>query len=361
MEEIGEVFISYSHDSVEHVRRVLELSDKLRSEGIDCILDQYEASPPEGWPRWMDKKIRDAKFVLMICTEIYYKRVMGDEEAGKGHGVRWEGNLIYQHIYNSGTQNNKFIPVIFNPSHRSYIPTPLQGVTSYCVDTQNGYDDLYFRLLNKPKVKKPELGKLRPLPEKLVKTNPAVYLTGPIDVDLWNKAKWQATFFMCHPNRPPVLGLAFENEAAARKIFEVWHERYSENDEYEELRISIIEGEMPGEESGYSVHVGSDPDSAIQRLKDVGYEFDDDLLMMVSRINRMTPPVGSKNLEMFKQNYRVLKTYFLAPGVISKDKSQLKPIIDLGIYKGKIHFRNVMDIGDNDIDSVVLNKRGVKR
>ena len=42
------VFISYSHDSLEHSNRVRELSDRLREDGIDCILDQYEVSPPEG-------------------------------------------------------------------------------------------------------------------------------------------------------------------------------------------------------------------------------------------------------------------------------------------------------------------------
>lgn len=363
MNDIGEVFISYSHDNVEHIQRVLDLSNKLRSEGIDCILDQYEVSPPEGWPRWMDKKIRVARFVLMICTESYYKRVMGEEEPGKGHGVRWEGNLIYQHIYNAGTENTKFIPVVFDRLHRAYIPTPLQGATNYCVNTQEGYDDLYCRLLNKPKAQKPKLGKLRPLPEKPVKTNPKMYLTGPIDVDLWNKAKWRATFFIGHPERPPILGLAFENEEAAREIFETWHERYGENDEYEELRISIIEGEIKDEEPGYSVHVGSDPDAAIKRFKDAGYEFDvdDDLMMMVSRINRMNPPEGSKNLEMFKESYKAFKTYFLAPGVLSEDRRRLKPIIELGIYKGKIHFKNVDEIGKNDIDSVVLGTGRVER
>jgi hypothetical protein len=49
------VLISYSHDSPEHADRVRELSDRLRADGIDCILDQYEVSPPEGWPLWMDK------------------------------------------------------------------------------------------------------------------------------------------------------------------------------------------------------------------------------------------------------------------------------------------------------------------
>jgi len=35
------VFISYSHDSPEHSARVLTLSDKLRSFGVDAELDQY--------------------------------------------------------------------------------------------------------------------------------------------------------------------------------------------------------------------------------------------------------------------------------------------------------------------------------
>ena len=55
--ELGEVFISYSWDNEEHIKAVLSLSDRLRSDGIDCVLDQYELSPAEGWPRWMDRKI----------------------------------------------------------------------------------------------------------------------------------------------------------------------------------------------------------------------------------------------------------------------------------------------------------------
>jgi hypothetical protein len=167
----GEVFISYSHDNVEHARRVLDLSNKLRSAGIDCVLDQYEKSPPGGWPRWMDKKIRDAHYVLMIITETYYKRVMGEEETGKGLGVIWEGSLIYNYIYNSGTSNTKFIPCIFDVSHQCHIPTPIKGATFYCVSTPEGYDDLYYRLLNKTKTEKPKLGKRRALPQKEVKTD----------------------------------------------------------------------------------------------------------------------------------------------------------------------------------------------
>ncbi len=53
------VFISYSHDSDEHKDRVLALSDRLRADGIDCSIDQYETSPPEGWARWCDRQIEE--------------------------------------------------------------------------------------------------------------------------------------------------------------------------------------------------------------------------------------------------------------------------------------------------------------
>jgi TIR domain-containing protein len=79
-------FISYSHDSTEHADRVLELSNRLRADGIDCTIDQYEVSPAEGWPKWMDRQIAKSDFVLVVCTETYYRRVTGEEEKGKGLG-----------------------------------------------------------------------------------------------------------------------------------------------------------------------------------------------------------------------------------------------------------------------------------
>lgn len=160
------VFISYSHDSPEHADRVLAFADRLVQEGIDVILDQYESSPHEGWPRWMDKHIRSANFVLMICTEIYFRRVMGEEEKGTGLGVKWEGNLIYQHIYNADTTNTRFIPILFEYCKIEHIPTPLQGATHYPVYTSDGYEDLYRCITNQPRTKKPQLGKLRQLPPR---------------------------------------------------------------------------------------------------------------------------------------------------------------------------------------------------
>ena len=43
------VLISYSHDSPEDEGKVLALANRLRSNGIAAVLDQYEIVPPQGW------------------------------------------------------------------------------------------------------------------------------------------------------------------------------------------------------------------------------------------------------------------------------------------------------------------------
>jgi hypothetical protein len=302
----------------------------------------------------MDRKIRDAKYVIVVCTETYYRRVMGEESPGVGNGVRWEGNLVYQHFYDAGSTSVRFVPVVFRQEHMKFVPTPLKGTTIYALDGGSGYDGLYGRLSDVPPAVKPPLGKRHALPKKSVKTNPALYVTGPIDVDLWNAAQWKATFFLWGGHTAPALGLAFRNEDAARKIFGAWHERYGNRDPEEELRISIIEGDIPGKEAGYSVHVGTDFEVFKRRLREGGYEYDDDdHIFMISRFHRMNPPPESQNLAEFKRAYREKKTYFLLPGVFNSD-SDVRPIPELRILKSKLLLRHVGDIGENDVDKVVL-------
>lgn len=158
------VFISYSHDTPEHADRVLAMSARLRSSGIETILDRYEDPPEVGWPRWMARGIRDADFVLMVCTDTYYRRVMGDEEPGQGLGVRWEGHMIFNHLHDAGTLNRRFIPVLFGAEHRGSIPDPLRGFSFYEISTDAGYESLYRRLTAQPGVEIPPLGTLQQLP-----------------------------------------------------------------------------------------------------------------------------------------------------------------------------------------------------
>src|ERR1700751_5776397 len=160
------VLISYSHDSDEHRDRVLELPGRLRADGIDAVIDQYVQSPPEGWPGWCEAEIEKANFVLMVCTEIYLRRIRRKEEPGVGSGVLWEGRLIYQHVYDRGSVSAEFVPVLLADGSTEHVPTPVKGGTIYRVETTEGYDALLRLLTDQPLTPVPALGQRRSLPPK---------------------------------------------------------------------------------------------------------------------------------------------------------------------------------------------------
>jgi hypothetical protein len=147
--QLKKIFISYSHDTIEHKRHVLELSERLRKEGVETRLDQYvKGTPYQKWPRWMLDQVDWADYVLCVCTETYYRRFRGHKEPGTGKGADWEGAIITQEIYDSKTQTVKFVPVMFEPAYMQFIPEPLRGHTYYVLSTEAEYERLYDFLLD---------------------------------------------------------------------------------------------------------------------------------------------------------------------------------------------------------------------
>jgi serine/threonine protein kinase len=165
------VFISYSHDSPEHKDRVLVLCDRLREDGIDAWIDQYEISPPEGWPRWCTAQVREAEYVLVVCSEIYERRFRGTEESGNGLGVAWEGYVVAQELYDAGSRNTKFIPVLFPGGNPGHIPEVLRGSTRYELDSKDGYGSLYRHLTGQPGTIPPPVGARVALPRQERRTD----------------------------------------------------------------------------------------------------------------------------------------------------------------------------------------------
>jgi hypothetical protein len=158
------VFISYSHDSEAHRRIALELAERLRQDGIDAQIDQYvEGTPVEGWPRWMLNRLGSVNFVLVICTDTYYRRFRGQEEAGHGRGVDWEGSLITFEIYTAKSSAVKFVPVCLRQSDIGFVPEPLRGATIYILDSEENYGELYAFLTGQAGVRPGDLGALKTL------------------------------------------------------------------------------------------------------------------------------------------------------------------------------------------------------
>ena len=157
------VFISYSHDSLEHVRRVLGLAERLRKDGVDAQLDQYVVgTPARGWPRWMEDQLDAAQFVLVICTETYQRRFLGREEPHTGKGADFEGSLVTLELYHTRTATNKFVPVVFDRQDEPFIPRPLSGHTYYLLNSEADYANLYAFLTGQAGVVPGKLGPLKP-------------------------------------------------------------------------------------------------------------------------------------------------------------------------------------------------------
>jgi hypothetical protein len=153
------VFVSYSQDSDDHKQRVLELTQALRADGVDAIVDQFVDNPSQGWPRWMLDEIAAAQFVLLVVSEGYKKKAEGQVPRGAGRGVKWESHLTIQEIYDADARNEKFIPVLLEGVTDEAIPQALRAWTYY--RWPEGSEGLLRRLLAQPKVVPAPLGAIK--------------------------------------------------------------------------------------------------------------------------------------------------------------------------------------------------------
>jgi hypothetical protein len=137
------VFVSYSHDDAAHRKRILGVVERLRNDGFETMIDQYvEGTPQQGWPRWMLNQIDWADYVILVCTEIYYRRFRGMEEPGAGRGVDWEGAIITNELYDLKSISRRFVPVLFRPEDAEWIPEPLRSASKYILTNEAAYGDL---------------------------------------------------------------------------------------------------------------------------------------------------------------------------------------------------------------------------
>jgi len=155
------------------MERVLALADRLRSQGIDAMIDRFMDAPSAGWPRWCAREIRNADFVLMVCTETYRRRVDLEEEPGKGHGVLWEARLINQELYDAGSVSVKFVPVLLAAGSPDDVPTPVRGMSIFEVETGRGFEGLCRLILSNPATPPLPLGPRKVWPRDAVSGNVA--------------------------------------------------------------------------------------------------------------------------------------------------------------------------------------------
>jgi hypothetical protein len=150
------VFISYSHDTPEHKKWVLDLANRLLKNGVDVILDQWDLSLGGDVAKFMESST-DADRVLMICTELYVKKA----DEGKG-GVGYEAMIVTGELMrNLGT--TKFIPVIRQNSGEIKVPKSVSTRAYIDLSNEQSFEQQFECLLRDlhqvPAASKPPLGK----------------------------------------------------------------------------------------------------------------------------------------------------------------------------------------------------------
>lgn len=152
---IPKVFISYSHDSSKHKKWVLDLAVRLRKNGIDAIIDQWELGPGGDIPSFMEEHVKNSDYVLIVCTDEYVKKA----NSGVG-GVGYEKMIITSDLMKK-IDSKKVIPIIRQNGTKNvptFIETKLFLDFSYDKDFEFNYDELVRTIHKSPVYEKPKIG-----------------------------------------------------------------------------------------------------------------------------------------------------------------------------------------------------------
>ena len=153
--KIPKIFISYSHDSIEHKKWIMDLAIRMRNNGIDAIIDQWELKPGDDLPHFMETHLANADKVIMICSEKYVEKA----NSGTG-GVGYEKMIITSNLLKN-IDENKIIPIVRQMSTK-FLPTFLKSKLyidfSKNSDYEFSFDELIRTIHNSPIYKKPEIG-----------------------------------------------------------------------------------------------------------------------------------------------------------------------------------------------------------
>lgn len=152
------VFLHYSWDNEPHKLWVLNLAERLVSDGIDVFFDRFDLQIGSNNNYFMER-ILEADKVLIIMTEMYKSKA--DERTG---GAGYEYQIVSTEISKELKGVNRFLPILKSGSKNTSVPIILQGFLYLDMQKEDEFENQYLELLraicNRPAITKPQLGKL---------------------------------------------------------------------------------------------------------------------------------------------------------------------------------------------------------
>lgn len=167
-------FLSYSWEDDDHRVWVRDLATRLRADGVETTIDQWDAVPGDQLPAFMERAIRSNDYVLIVCTPRYKQR--SDLRQG---GVGYEGDIMTAEVLANSNQR-KFVPILRKGLWGEAAPAWIGG--KYYVDlsstpySEENYGDLLVTL-HGVRNTAPPVGK----PFSTLKNSPVVLAPTPTD------------------------------------------------------------------------------------------------------------------------------------------------------------------------------------
>jgi len=179
MTEIPKIFISYSWTTPKHEDWVINLAERLVSDGVDVLIDKWDLKEGHDKFNFMETMVRSSEIqkVLIVLDKKYSEKA----ELRTG-GVGTETQIISPKIYSDVSQE-KFIPIVTenDDDGNAFVPIFLESRIYIDFSNENNFEENYEKLLRnifqRPAYSKPKIGKA---PRYLFEDTPMTHKTSSI-------------------------------------------------------------------------------------------------------------------------------------------------------------------------------------
>ena len=167
-----------------------------------------------------------------------------------------------------------------------------------------------------------------------------------IDNHIWDKAAWKGFGFFYSSQIKFAIFLAFDDGVSGKLIFDNWIRQFGHVDTNEEIKVTIVKGVDKNNPAFYRVSISKN--EATMDFSNVEY------IYAASRFHQMDATQPS-NLTNLISGFKHFGEYLLCPAIYKADGS-IQPFSESGILKKSLIIKEAWEIGENDLDSVVIKK-----
>jgi hypothetical protein len=142
------VFITYAWEDPAYRETVKAFAARLRHDGVEARLDAWHLDGVS-IPEFMNREIRLADRVLILCSPKYRTKVHATEDNERVSGVGWEAMLVTSAIWTAKLRRNQMEVALFRGEWTESAPDFLQALPYIDLSSPDLFEANYLELLRR--------------------------------------------------------------------------------------------------------------------------------------------------------------------------------------------------------------------